>query len=178
MKQSLVRQTIARVHVRAISPCSARGLVVAGNLRLPCKLGRSGVSSLKREGDGATPRGAWRFTGGFWRADRARRPVSALRLQAMRRSDGWCDAPADRNYNRSVALPYPAGHESMWRGDGLYDIVLTLSHNTRPRTRGHGSAVFVHVAGDGPTAGCVALSPKDLRKLLTRLGPGSSLVVH
>jgi L,D-peptidoglycan transpeptidase YkuD (ErfK/YbiS/YcfS/YnhG family) len=177
MEQRLVRQTLRRVHVRAINSCSDRGLLAAGNLRLPARLGRGGVSALKREGDGATPRGVWFFTGGLWRADRIKRPASAVPFRILRRWDGWCDAPGDRNYNRRVAIPYPASHEALWREDRLYDIVLTLSHNTRSRVRGHGSAVFAHLAGEGPTAGCVALSLKDMRKLLRWIGPGTSIVI-
>jgi L,D-peptidoglycan transpeptidase YkuD (ErfK/YbiS/YcfS/YnhG family) len=91
---------------------------------------------------------------------------------------GWCDAPGDRNYNRPVSLPYPASHEAMWRSDGLYDVVVTLSHNTRPRVAGGGSAVFFHLASDSlsPTAGCIAVRRRDVAKVLCYLGPGTELV--
>ena len=50
------------------------------------------------------------------------------------------------------------------RDDGLYDMIVEIDHNTRPRVAGRGSAVFIHVARPGfaPTAGCVALRPRDL----------------
>jgi L,D-peptidoglycan transpeptidase YkuD (ErfK/YbiS/YcfS/YnhG family) len=50
--------------------------------------------------------------------------------------------------------------------------VIELSHNTRPRVAGRGSAVFVHVARPdrSGTAGCVALDAKVLRHLVGRLG--------
>jgi L,D-peptidoglycan transpeptidase YkuD (ErfK/YbiS/YcfS/YnhG family) len=59
----------------------------------------------------------------------------------------------------------------MWRDDPLYDLVLVLNHNDRPRRRGAGSAIFVHVARPGyePTAGCIALTNKAFRCLLTRI---------
>ena len=46
-----------------------------------------------------------------------------------------------------------------WRDDHLYDFVIEIDHNTRPRVAGRGSAVFIHVAraGFAPTAGCIAL---------------------
>lgn len=90
----------------------------------------------------------------------------------MAPSAGWCDAPSDRNYNRGVRLPYPASAEEMWRKDGLYDIVVELGYNDRPRARGRGSAIFMHVARTGllPTAGCVALRRKHLLMVLARLG--------
>ena len=35
----------------------------------------SGITRNKREGDGATPAGAWRLMGGGYRADRLQRPL-------------------------------------------------------------------------------------------------------
>ena len=78
----------------------------------------------------------------------------------MRPDEGWCDAPADRNYNRSVKHPYRASAERLWRADGLYDVLVVLDYNERPRVRGRGSAIFVHVARPdyAPTEGCIALA--------------------
>jgi L,D-peptidoglycan transpeptidase YkuD (ErfK/YbiS/YcfS/YnhG family) len=169
---------LVSVHVRAISPSSRRGVVIAGNLVLPCILGRAGAGFLKREGDGATPRGTWRFRQIFARAP-VRRFLGSLPRRQITRQIGWCDDPADRNYNREVHLPYPASHERLWRDDHLYDVFVTLNHNERPRRRFGGSAIFLHLADRGgrPTAGCVALSRKDLLKLLPLCGPRTRLVV-
>lgn len=51
--------------------------------------------------------------------------------------------------------------------------------NTRPRVAGRGSAVFIHVARPGfaPTAGCIALDTRTLRRLLARLGPRTRIHV-
>jgi len=134
---------------------------------------------MKREGDGATPRGQWRLRRVLIRPDRGRMPATRLYVSRIRHEDGWCDAPLDRNYNRAVRLPYRASHERLWRDDRLYDIVVVLSHNERPRQHYHGSAVFLHIADPNrkPTAGCVALSPADMRKLLALVGPRTVLRV-
>ena len=54
---------------------------------------------------------------------------------------------------------------------GLYDFVIELDHNTRPRVARRGSAVFIHVArvNLSPTAGCVALPAPALRRLLVQI---------
>jgi L,D-peptidoglycan transpeptidase YkuD (ErfK/YbiS/YcfS/YnhG family) len=69
--------------------------------------------------------------------------------------------------------------DHLWRGDALYDLVVEIDHNTRPRIAGRGSAVFIHVARPGfrPTAGCVALEKRRLRGLLARLGPGTVIEI-
>ena len=103
-----------------------------------------------------------------------RRPRTHLPVRAIRLHDGWCDTPADRNYNRPVCLPYPASAERLWRADGLYDIVVVLDYNDRPRVRGRGSAIFMHVAKPGyaPTEGCIALARAHLQGLLAYVGRG------
>lgn len=170
--------TWLRVHPLPGAP--TRGRLVAGAAVIPCALGRSGIRAVKREGDGASPRGAFRLRGGYFRPDRfGVRPASPLPLRAIRPDDGWCDAKTDRRYNCPIRLPSPTSAESMWREDGLYDLVLDLDHNRGPIRPGAGSAIFMHIAREGfkPTEGCVALRPADLRRLLRRLGPKTRIVI-
>lgn len=169
----------ARCVVRVPGWGARRGFLELGGLRLACAIGRGGIRARKREGDGATPAGSWRLVEVLYRADRRLRPRSGLGVRAIGRADGWCDAPADRNYNRMVRLPYPASAEQLWRQDHLYDILVVTDHNRRPRVKGLGSAIFLHVARAGyrPTEGCIALGERDLRRLLERARPGCRIVI-
>ena len=162
-----------------LSAAGPRGVVRLGVLNLPCALGKGGRRTCKREGDGATPIGCWNLVRVLYRADRIVRPVTRLPVKAIGRNDGWCDAPTDRNYNRFVRLPYEASAESLWRTDHLYDVVVVLSHNTTPRVRGGGSAIFMHIAraGYAPTEGCIALRREHLLMLLRSLGAHAALRV-
>jgi L,D-peptidoglycan transpeptidase YkuD (ErfK/YbiS/YcfS/YnhG family) len=137
------------------------------------------MRALKREGDGATPRGLLRLREVFYRADRVARPCTRLPVRAIRPADGWCDADGDRNYNRPVLLPYQASAEAMWRTDGLYDLLGVLGHNDLPRRQGRGSCIFLHIAHEdlAPTAGCIALARKDLIKLLSSPVPLRAIAV-
>jgi len=161
------------ISVRALPGQPTRGRLVAGGLVLRCALGRSGIGAAKREGDGATPSGRYHALAAFWRADRVGRPQCLLPLRSIRPLDGWCDDPADPSYNRPVRIPHGASAETMWREDGLYDIVVDLDWNRGPTAKGRGSAIFMHVASEAyaPTAGCIALARADLARLLTRIGP-------
>ena len=107
------------------------------------------------------------------------RPRTRLAVCAIRDQDGWCDDPADRNYNRLVRLPSRRSAEGLKRADRLYDLVLVLGYNDRPRVRGKGSAIFVHLARPGltPTDGCIALKRHDLMMLLAELRTRSIIVV-
>ena len=162
-----------------LSAGASRGRLRLGGLTFPCALGRAGCRVRKREGDGATPVGLWRMREVLYRPDRVRRPRTHLPVKAIRPRDGWCDASADRNYNRPVSHPYPASAERLWRPDGLYDVVVVLGYNDCPRVRGRGSAIFMHVAKPGfaPTEGCIALARPHLLRLLARLGRRSAVAV-
>ncbi len=147
------------------------------NLHFPVALGKGGVRAPKKEGDGATPCGAWSCTRVYYRPDRIRRPQTALHAEPIRRDFGWCDAPDDRNYNRKVTLPYAASTETLWRDDHLYDVIAVLDYNMMPRAKGCGSAIFLHVARASftPTEGCIAMRREHLLQLLRMLKPGAAI---
>jgi len=170
-------QSAQQLVVRGLRAGASTGIITCGSLRFPCALGRSGRRPAKREGDGATPVGCFALREVLYRPDRILRPRTALPLSDLRAGDGWCDDPKDRNYNRRVRHPYAASAEHLWRSDHLYDVVVVLGHNERPRSRGRGSAVFMHVAGPGlaPTAGCVALRLPHLLRLIERVSRGAML---
>lgn len=159
-----------------------RGILAAGSLRIPCALGRSGITSGKREGDGATPLAAMPVLAAYLRGGRGGPPVRlpGLPVHRARADDGWCDAPTHPAYNSPVRLPLDASTESMQRADALYDVVVVLDWNIRTRVRGLGSAIFLHVARAGylPTEGCVAVSRRDMDRLSAFLRPGARLVVR
>ncbi len=68
----------------------------------------------------------------------------------------------------------------MWRSDGLYDIVVVMGYNDGPRTKGRGSAIFLHCASPTfqPTEGCIALAKPVLARLLPRLTGGTVIVTR
>lgn len=102
-----------------------------------------------------------------------------MAVHAIGIDDGWCDAVGDRNYNCLVKHPYPVSAEKMRRDDGLYDIVVVLNYNMRPRVQGRGSAIFLHVARDGclPTEGCIAVRRDHLQRLLLTLTRSSMICI-
>jgi L,D-peptidoglycan transpeptidase YkuD (ErfK/YbiS/YcfS/YnhG family) len=159
---------LRRIRVSAAAGERTRGHLQAGNLVFPVALGRTGILTNKREGDGGTPRGTFRLLRLWWRADRLSRPLTRLSTRRIGKDDGWSEDPGDRNYNRPVKIPDRSNADRLWRDDHLYDLIVELDHNTRPRIANRGSAVFIHFAREGfkPTAGCVALKRSDLLKLL------------
>jgi L,D-peptidoglycan transpeptidase YkuD (ErfK/YbiS/YcfS/YnhG family) len=182
-RQMIASASMAMAHAAIAAP-GAGNLVVSrtGQARIGsevfrCALGRSGIRGVKREGDGATPRGLWSLRQVLYRSDRITAPRSHLPVRALRPDDGWCDAPADRRYNRNIVMPYPASAERLWRADSLYDLIVVVGYNDAPVVPGAGSAIFLHVARPNyaPTAGCIAFSLQDLRRILSIMDPATRL---
>jgi len=142
-------------------------LTVGGEtFRAAC--GRGGLRADKHEGDGATPLGVLPLRQVLYRPDRLAPPLSAMPVQSLTPTDGWCDDPAHSDYNMLVRLSLNASAEVLWRDDALYDIIGVLGWNDRPVRPGLGSAIFLHVARPdfAATEGCVVLSLDDLRRAL------------
>lgn len=175
----IVRQ-IALIRVARRPGSRARGWLWAGLTRIPVAIGRSGIAANKREGDGATPRGEFHPVRLWWRADRLSHPLTLLPTRPIRPDDAWIEDPKHRRYNNPVKRRPGEEGDRLWRKDRLYDLIIELDHNARPRIAGRGSAVFVHVArpGFGPTAGCVALALPRLYWLLSRIGRNTRIVIR
>ncbi|WP_417586566.1 L,D-transpeptidase family protein [Pararhodobacter oceanensis] len=153
--------------------------VLFQNRRLPCTLGRGGITCNKREGDGATPTGIHRITGLWFRPDRIAAHLLPPHARPITPRDLWCDAPDDPAYNQHVRAPFAASHEVLRRADPQYDLILTTDWNT-PAAPQKGSAIFLHTwrRPGHPTAGCIAFSRADLLWIIARLTPRSRVIVR
>ncbi len=145
--------------------------------RLPCVVGRGGITEAKREGDGATPVGVHRIVGMLFRPDRMARPTPWAK--PIRPGDLWSDDPGAADYNLMVRAPYEASHEVLRRPDRLYDLVLWTDWNWPDAQAQKGSAIFIHRwrAPGYPTAGCIGLRPDHLMWVARHISAGTRLIV-
>jgi len=146
--------------------------------RYPCSIGRSGLTTNKREGDGATPIGRHRIVGMYYRPDRLVRPTSwAL---PIRPRDLWSDDPSQPDYNLLVKIPYSGSAEAMRRADPIYDLLLVTNWNWPDAIPNRGSCIFIHQwrRPGFPTEGCLALRRDHLLAIAGTLSPGANLVVR
>jgi L,D-peptidoglycan transpeptidase YkuD (ErfK/YbiS/YcfS/YnhG family) len=170
---------LSAIRIRAAAGDPRRGWLIAGGRTVPVALGRGGIKANKREGDGGTPRGTFRPRQLWWRADRHPRPRTLLPVRAIGPEDAWCEDPSSRHYNQPVRLDRSRGGDRLRRDDELYDFIVEIDHNSAPRIKGRGSAVFLHLAREnfGPTAGCVSMTKSAMLRLLQRLGPRTKIVI-
>ncbi len=146
--------------------------------RFPCTIGRGGIRSDKREGDGATPVGLHRIVGLLYRPDRMAKPTDWA--VPIRPGDLWSDDVRHEDYNLMVRAPYGYSHEALRRADPLYDLILVTDWNWPYAEKGRGSCIFIHQwrRPGFPTEGCVAFRRDHLRWIARRLSVGSRLIVN
>ncbi len=173
------RTTLANLSVRSRPGNRRQGVLSAGQQHIRVALGRSGINVNKREGDGTTPAGRYRLVRLWWRPDRLPRPQTLLPVKPIRITDAWCEVPSERQYNKPISVAPGQPGDRLWRSDALYDLIIEIDHNRRPRVAGRGSAVFIHVARAelAPTAGCVSLPAAALRRLVARLGQRTTVTI-
>jgi L,D-peptidoglycan transpeptidase YkuD (ErfK/YbiS/YcfS/YnhG family) len=173
-------QPFSSIRIHGAAGHRTRGWLTACGCIIPVALGRGGIKANKREGDGGTPRGTFQPQRLWWRADRHRRPRTFLPVRAIGPEDAWCEDPSDRHYNQPVRLDRDDAGDRLSRDDHLYDFVIEIDHNTRPRVAGRGSAVFIHLARKNlsPTAGCVAMTKAAMLRLLARIGPNTRIMIE
>ena len=141
------------------------------------ELGRAGLSSHKREGDGATPTGTYRFGATVYGI--AANPGIAFGYHRLVCGDWWDEDPSSSSYNafRHVACgtqpAFRGESEALWRISPQYRYFAVIEYNAHPVVPGRGSAIFLHVSTGRPTAACVSLPESELLRVLRWLRPAA-----
>ena len=137
-------------------------------------VGRNGISSQKREGDGATPAGLYSVRRAFGNADD---PGSLLPYHRLEPDDVWVDDPASGYYNTMTKGGAP---DRDWRSAEemtAYKYAVVIEYNTDPVVKGAGSAIFLHCDQGRPTAGCVSVSEETMIRLLRFCRSGDGIII-
>jgi L,D-peptidoglycan transpeptidase YkuD (ErfK/YbiS/YcfS/YnhG family) len=138
----------------------------------PAYVGSRGFAPLdqKREGDNRTPSGAYGFDFAFGvLADPGvKLPYRRVTSDAI----VWDDDPTSARYNlwTDRTAQDPGSDPEPMYNPPAYNHGAVIAYNA-DRTPGLGSAIFLHVSKDRPTAGCVSVSQDRLVELLRWLDP-------
>lgn len=144
--------------------------------------GRIGYNGLvlprnRVQGSGKTPLGTYRLPWAFgMHAQRDRWDASYRRV---RKGDFWVLDNESTHYNRyrnrsqggfrwRLPASDPDGSERLRDYPKQYEFSIVTSFNSR-QVRHRGGAIFLHVNGDGATAGCVSAPRWFLRRLMVHL---------
>ena len=136
--------------------------------KLKCSVGKSGITSFKKEGDLTTPKGIFGLDKLYYRKDRIKLVKCKVKKKIIKKKMGWCDDSRSKKYNKEINFPFKYRAEKLYRKDNIYDLFINIKYNFWPVVKGKGSAIFLHIADKKykPTKGCIALSKKDFLKIL------------
>jgi L,D-peptidoglycan transpeptidase YkuD (ErfK/YbiS/YcfS/YnhG family) len=150
------------------------------NLKFRCALGKAGIKKKEKEGDNVTPKGIFKITSMYYRPDRIKNIITAVKKIKIKKNMGWCDDPDSHFYNQQISLPNKFGHEKLYRNDHLYDLILFINYNTNPIIKNKGSAIFIHIAKKNykKTKGCIALKKKHLIELISKIKKNTQIKIN
>ena len=155
-----------------------------GNKAFQCQIGSKGITNAakKIEGDKTTPIGKWHLKTLYYRSDKVLRPKfkkkNILKINRISQYCGWCDDINSKHYNKYINTKCRSlnmiSYERLWREDSAYDLIIEISHNSKPIIKNKGSAIFIHCSFDDfrTTAGCIAIKKRDLMFLIKNIKSG------
>jgi len=134
-------------------------LLLYKGYKIKCSIGKSGISSSKIEGDLATPKGAFKIGPLYYRKDRNKIIKCNIKKKIIKRKMGWCNDSRSKKYNQEITFPFKYNAEKIYRKDNIYDLLINIHYNSKPRIKKKGSAIFLNIAKKKykPKSGCVAI---------------------
>jgi L,D-peptidoglycan transpeptidase YkuD (ErfK/YbiS/YcfS/YnhG family) len=143
--------------------------------------GRAGENGFarpgqKREGDGKSPSGSYSLSEAFGVRD----PGTSLPYRRLRASgDCWGSTSGKSDYNEYYSGTCRSTDEdlSAIMRRGPYQQAVVIDYNRPKAVAGHGSAIFFHVGGVTPTAGCISIREPNLRAVMRTLAKGDRIIM-
>ena len=147
--------------------------------KLRCSIGKRGISIKKKEGDKKTPKGEFKLKYILYRKDRVFDLQTKLKKIKIDKKMGWCDDPKSSYYNKIINYPFKYRSEKLWRKENVYDIIIIIDYNLNPIIKNKGSAIFLHIAKRKyqPTAGCIAVSKKNIKLIASKVNKRTKIKI-
>ena len=147
--------------------------------KLKCCIGKSGITTSKKEGDLASPKGIFKLGLLYYRKDRIKLLKYKIRKKIIKKSMGWCNDSRSKKYNQEINFPFKHRAEQLYRKDNIYNIFINIKYNYRPSIKKKGSAIFLHLAKTNykPTSGCIAIAKKDFLNILPLINKQTRIAI-
>ena len=145
-----------------------------------CCIGKNGLTSKKIEGDKKTPKGTFSLEKLYYRSDRLDKPQTKLKCIKIKEDMGWCNDVKDKiNYNKLINTKKKLRHETLFRKDFKYNLIIPIKYNWNKKILGKGSCIFLHLTKTyKPTAGCIALNLKDFLIMLKLINAKTKIKIY
>ena len=149
------------------------------NIETIAYIGKNGLTSDKREGDGKTPIGEFEL-GIILGTHLKEKNKNGLKYMQINKDMYWVDDPKSKYYNQLVDI---SEVEKDWNSaEHLIDYPIQYEYLIEIRTNpnnipGKGSAIFLHCINHGATAGCVAVDRETMKKLIENIDKDTKIEI-
>ncbi|MEU0245248.1 L,D-transpeptidase family protein [Streptomyces sp. NPDC006235] len=144
------------------------------------RVGSNGVTdgATRRQSTYTTPTGTYTITEGFGHVAGG----TAMPYHVVTDDDWWVQDPESKFYNSlhgEAGADFPLtesgdrGSEHLINYPTQYAKALVIDFNRRPATPGRGAGIFLHVNGNGATAGCVSVPRATMDRIMSWITPSA-----
>ncbi|MFE6360217.1 L,D-transpeptidase family protein [Streptomyces sp. NPDC057806] len=144
------------------------------------RVGSNGVTSgaTRMQNTYTTPGGTYTITEGFGHLPGG----TAMPYHVVTDDDWWVQDPESKFYNQmhgEAGADFPLtesgdrGSEHLINYPTQYAKALVINFNRWPATPGRGAGIFLHVNGNGATAGCVSVPRATMDQIMSWITPSA-----
>ncbi|MFE5814704.1 L,D-transpeptidase family protein [Streptomyces sp. NPDC056479] len=144
------------------------------------RVGSNGVTdgATRQQSTYTTPTGTYTITEGFGHVADG----TAMPYHVVTNDDWWVQDPESRFYNSmhgEAGADFPLsesgdrGSEHLINYPTQYAKALVINFNRWPATPGRGAGIFLHVNGNGATAGCVSVPRATMDRIMSWMTPAA-----
>ena len=142
--------------------------LLCDEFKFKCCVGKKGITSKKIEGDFKTPKGSYSLGPVYYRKDRNLRPLTKLKLIAIKKDMVWCDDVASKYYNKLMKKNKKVSHENLYKKINNYDFLIPINYNTLRIKKNKGRRVkknFVYNSFNNPRYLSMSELSKEIKKI-------------
>ncbi|MER5916486.1 L,D-transpeptidase family protein [Streptomyces sp. NPDC001982] len=144
------------------------------------RVGSNGITNgaTRQQGTYTTPSGTYTITEGFGVVAGG----TNMPYHVVDSDDWWVEDPQSKYYNSmhgETGADFPLteagdrGSERLINYPTQYAKALVINFNRWPATPGRGAGIFLHVNGNGATAGCVSIPRATMDQVMSWIQPGA-----
>ena len=148
------------------------------NINVEAYIGKNGLTSEKKEGDGKTPLGEFELgvVLGFY----SKEIINKKNYMQINDNMYWVDDPKSKYYNKLIDITKV---QKDWNSaEHLIDYPIQYEYLIEVKTNpqnvpGNGSAIFLHCTNNKATQGCVAVDREVMRKIIDSIDEWTTIEI-
>lgn len=150
------------------------------NIKTTAYIGKNGVTTNKKEGDGKTPLGEFELGITLGKYEKTNN-INEINYMQITENLYWVDDIKSKYYNQLVDITKTAkdwnSAEHLIDYPIQYEYLIEIKTNPK-NIQSKGSAIFLHCTNNKPTAGCVAIDRNIMKKIIENIDEKTKIIIE